>query len=63
MKCKLADKAFYMAIEKKILSKDDNELKELIRFYAYEKLDAREKFTLALMISEIEKAIKGNKNG
>ena len=63
MKCKLAEKAFYMAIKAKILDENDKRLAEAIRFYGYENLTPKAKIVLAQIIVETEKAIKEDKNG
>lgn len=63
MKCKLADKVFYMAVKSGILNEEEKGLKETVRFYGYENITPKAKITLAQMIAEIEKGIKENKNG
>ncbi len=52
-----------MAVKAKILSEEDKQLKEIIRFYGYENLTPKAKIVLAQIIVETEKAIKEDKNG
>ncbi len=63
MKCKLADKAFFMAVENNILTKEENAVKETIKNYAEAELSPKAKITLTYLILEIEKGIKEDKNG
>jgi hypothetical protein len=63
MKCKLADKAFYMAKKMKILDDNDITMKEIIRSYGYENISPKAKIVLANLIIAVEEAIKGKENG
>ena len=50
-----------MAVKEKILTENETKMKEVVRFYGYENLSVKAKFTLARIIFETELAIKQGK--